>query len=79
MWQWHGQGGAWAVAALSLLFALGFAVLAVWAALPFAVFGVKRLLRELLAAERDTGRQLEELRRAVARLADREPPGDGPV
>jgi hypothetical protein len=50
-----------AVGALSLLY-LGLLVLiVVWVVLPFAVFGIKPLLRELIAEQRNTQRLLRQM------------------
>lgn len=37
----------------------------VWLCLPFAVFGVKPLLRELLQVQREQQRALDDIRRAL--------------
>jgi hypothetical protein len=50
-----------AVGALSLLY-LGLLVLiVVWVVLPFAVFGIKPLLRELIAEQRNTQKLLRQM------------------
>lgn len=46
-----------------LLFVFGLVLLVCWIVLPFAVLGVKPLLRELIAEQAKTNRLLDELRR----------------
>lgn len=75
LWQWHGNGGPTALLALALFFALMIVILAVWVALPFAIFGTKSLLRDLLAAQRETNRKLEEIEKALSEQ-DRWRPAD---
>ena len=64
-WQWQAQGGPVAVGVLAVFFTLGIIVTALWIALPFAVFGVKRLLRELGAAQRETNQRLAALEKIL--------------
>ena len=71
LWTGHGQI---AILLLALAFGLGLIVLAVWIALPFGIFGTKPLLRELIAAHRETNKKLEEIRRLIADLGARWPP-----
>jgi hypothetical protein len=66
LWQWQGHGGPFAVLVLTFVFALGVTLVALWIALPFAVFGIKSALRDLLAAQQETNRLLGELRRPPA-------------
>ncbi|GAB4279558.1 MAG: hypothetical protein Kow0092_35320 [Deferrisomatales bacterium] len=63
---WMETGGPAAVILLGLVFAAILVFLAVWVALPFAVFGTKSLLRDLVAAQRETNRKLDEIHRALA-------------
>jgi predicted PurR-regulated permease PerM len=65
LWGWQGPA---AVIALTLLFALGLVVLALWIALPFAVFGTKAVLRDLLEAQRETNRKLDQIRKTLEDL-----------
>jgi len=71
LWTGHGQI---AIILLALAIAVGLIVLALWVGLPFGVFGTKPLLRELVAAHRETNRKLEEIRRLIADLGPRPPP-----
>ncbi|MHB8765075.1 MAG: hypothetical protein ACYDA8_12175 [Deferrisomatales bacterium] len=73
-WHWQGHGGPMTVLALTLVFGLALVVLALWLALPFAVFGTRRTLRDLLAAQRETNQRLDDLRRALESRPPR-PPG----
>ncbi|MBI5016693.1 MAG: hypothetical protein HZB55_14555 [Deltaproteobacteria bacterium] len=63
LWQWHGHGSPLTLLVLTLAFGLGVTLLALWIALPFAVFGVKSALRDLLVAQRETNRLLAGLGR----------------
>jgi hypothetical protein len=71
LWDWQGHGGPFAVVILTVIFAAGIALLALWIALPVAVFGVRSALRELVAAQGDTNRELAEIRRRLEMLAPR--------
>ena len=81
-WQWSGPLTPLAVTALAVLFGALFALLALWIALPFAVFGIRRHLREIQGALEAIRRTLEDLHRAVAGIppagAARADPGDPP-
>lgn len=48
--------------AMAVIWILGIVLVVVWILLPFAVFGVKPLLRELLREQRRTNELLIELR-----------------
>ncbi len=61
---WTGPGQI-AVILLALVFALGIILLTLWVTLPFGVFGTKPLLRELIAAQQETNRKLEQVRRLL--------------
>lgn len=67
---WGLQGPA-AVIALTLLFTLIIVVLALWIALPFAVFGIKSLLRDILDAQRETSKKLDQTRSVLNELNQR--------
>jgi hypothetical protein len=45
---------------------LGVFVLIAWILLPFAMFGIKPLLRDLIAATKETNRLLSEQQRRIA-------------
>ena len=68
LWEWHGPA---AVLALTLLFTVGVVVLVLWIVLPFAVFWTKPLLRELLEAQRETNRKLDQIRGAFDEVKER--------
>jgi biopolymer transport protein ExbB/TolQ len=53
------SGGLWLV-----LIVVSFVVLALWVLLPFAVFGIKTTLKELLREQRHTNHLLEQARRS---------------
>jgi len=51
---------------ISIVYLLALLLIVLWVALPFAVFGVKGLLREAIAQQRRTNELLERLSRAEA-------------
>jgi hypothetical protein len=57
------------VALLALFFAAGLILVALWTALPIAVFGVRSILRDLLETQRETNQHLDALRRSEHRVA----------
>ena len=64
-----------------VLILLAILLVVLWVVLPFAIFGLKPLLRELLAEQRRTNQMIDKLGRAVceygdAAVASRLPPGD---
>ncbi len=65
---WSTGHGQLAVIALAVLFALGLILMVLWIVLPFGVFGTKPLLRDLLAAQLETNRKLEEIRQVLHRI-----------
>ena len=76
-WEWQGSGGAISVAFLTLAFAAGIVLLALWVALPLAIFGLRSTLRELLEGQRETNRSLREIRHVLetwSRPLRQEPP-----
>ena len=56
--------------ALTVLFTIALVVLALWIALPFAVFGTKAVLRDLLEAQRETNQKLDQIRQALESLEE---------
>ncbi len=46
-WEWSGPLTPLAVTALAVMFGVLFALVALWIALPFALFGIRRHLREI--------------------------------
>ena len=52
--------------AMIFVWLCGLVLLIAWIALPFAMFGIKPLLRELIAATKETNRLLKESREAAA-------------
>ena len=81
-WEWSGPLTPLAVAALGVMFGVLFALLALWIALPFALFGIRRHLREIQSTLDAIRHTLEGLHRAVAESpsagAARADPGDPP-
>ncbi len=82
-WSGFGHGGVGTLFLLTVVFAAAIALTALWVTLPLAVLGVRSALRELAAEQRETNRELAELRALLARpRAPAEPltpaPGDGP-
>ncbi len=84
-WEWSGPLPPLAVLVLSALFGALIVLVVLWIALPFAVFGVKRVLREIRDAQAETNRELAEIRRSLERIARGAPgredsprPGDPP-
>ena len=65
LWHWQTHGSPLALLLLSILFALGLVVVVLWLTLPFALFGTKRLLREILEAQRETNEHLQELHEVI--------------
>ncbi len=78
LWHWQTLGSPVALLLLSLLFALGFVVVVLWLTLPFALFGTKRLLREILDAQRETNRRLQEVQEGFRQPSDAMPPEPSP-
>lgn len=65
-----GTDAAAGLGLMSLLVAVGFLLLVVWIILPFAVLGVKPLLRELIREQKKTNALLE---LATRKARDRAP------
>ncbi len=70
-WEWAGPLTPLALTALSVLFGVLFALLALWVALPFALFGIRRHLREIQHSLDGVQEALQRLNRT---LADRTAP-----
>ena len=68
-WEWSGPLPPLAVLVLSAVFGALIVLVILWIALPFAVFGVKRVLREIRDAQAETNRELSEIRRSLERIA----------
>ncbi len=79
-WEWSGPLTPLAVTALAVLFGVLFALLALWVALPFALFGIRRHLREIQGTLEAIRRTLEGLHRAPGPATPSRPvrttPGD---
>jgi hypothetical protein len=60
---WAGMGGV-----MLVVWLLGIVVLIAWILLPFAMFGIKPLLRDLLAATKETNRLLTEQQRTAPKV-----------
>jgi hypothetical protein len=58
-----GMGGV-----MLVVWLLGIVVLIAWILLPFAMFGIKPLLRDLLAATKETNRLLTEQQRTAPKV-----------
>ena len=62
--------------AMLILWLLGVFVFIAWILLPFAMFGIKPLLRDLLAATKETNRLLAAAQVSPpALMAEKSPPG----
>lgn len=55
-------------------FTICFTMAALWMFLPFAVFGIKSALGDLLQCQRETNKKLDEMRKAIEELNSRLPP-----
>lgn len=57
-------------AMIMLAFAFGFIVAILWICMPFAIFGTKPILRELLAEQKKTNKLLEEAAARASKPTD---------
>jgi len=64
---------------LVALLTICFTVAALWMFLPFAVFGIKTAIRDLIKCQKETNEKLDEIRMRLDDLDPKRPPHESPV